>query len=185
MPGASSAGSDRFNSAQPRTEAEQQALEENELLGALAFSLAEQQAQAEQGRAAQPSPGTAQGEPAALVEARAALKSQQIEAERAVAAATQQAVQMEAERAAAIAAAAEAMRQRKEAETQLAAQQAQLQQLQHQQQFQQTLGRNSGMPGAPAAQQAGGVQPGVVPGQNGGQPGGSPCMISNLDAGSL
>ena len=157
---------DGFNMSQPRTEAEQQALEENELLGALAFSLAEQQA--EQG-VARRSPAAAQGD-AALVEARAALKSQQMEAERAVAAATQQAVQMEAERAAAIAAAAEAMRQRKEAETQLAAQQAQLQQLQqHQHQYeQQKLANHSGqnlvaMAGAqagqqPASGQAGGGQ---------------------------
>ena len=52
--------------ASQRSEAEQQALEEQELLGALAFSLAEQQA--EQGRA---SGAGAPGEPAALVEARA------------------------------------------------------------------------------------------------------------------
>jgi uncharacterized OB-fold protein len=89
-------------------------------------------------------------EPATLVEARAALKSQQLE--RAVAVATQQAVQMEAERAVAIATAAEAMRQRKEAESQLAAQQAQLQQLQHQQHFQRGVS------------QPGGAQQGNVPG---------------------
>ena len=115
-----------------------------QLLGALAFSLAEQQA--EQGRTHD---GGHSSEQAALVEARAALKSQQLEAERAVAAATQQAVQLEAERAAAIAAAAEAMRQRKEAENQLAAQQQQLQQLQHQRQYPQQGGHGGGLSGMP------------------------------------
>ena len=108
-----------FNSSQPRTEAEQQALEENELLGSLSFSLSEQQA--EVGRV--PS-NTQQMD---LAQARAELSSQKMEAERVVAMANQQTQQLEAERAAAMAAAAEAMRQRKEAEAALAAQQAQLQ----------------------------------------------------------
>ena len=72
----------------------------------------------------------------ALMEARAALKQQQLEVERAVAAAAKQTAQLEAERAAALVAAAEAKRQRQDAEEQLATQQAQLMQLQAAQQQQ-------------------------------------------------